>query len=71
MDAIEHLLRQAGRRALVPEDAAARIRAQVHAQWMAGVQQRRRQRWMALAACVAVLAVGAVLALGGLTGRQR
>jgi ferric-dicitrate binding protein FerR (iron transport regulator) len=38
---------------------------------MAGVQQRRRQRWMALAACVAVLAVGAVLALGGLTGRQR
>lgn len=63
-DPIAGLLRRAGRRPQPSAEAAARIRAQVHAEWAAGVAQRKRQRWMALAASVGVLALAGVLALG-------
>lgn len=63
-DPIASLLRRAGRRPQPPGEVVARIRAQVHAEWAAGVRRRRRRRWMALAASVGVLALVAFLALG-------
>lgn len=56
-DAIAALVRLAGRRAPVPEDAAARVRAAVHDEWMQAIGRRRRTRWIGLAAAVAAAAV--------------
>jgi ferric-dicitrate binding protein FerR (iron transport regulator) len=56
-DAIAALVRLAGRRAPVPEDAAARVRAAVHDEWMQTIGRRRRTRWIGSAAAVAAAAV--------------
>ena len=56
-DAIAALVRLAGRRAPVPEDAAARVRAAVHDEWMQTMARRRRTRWIGSAAAVAAAAV--------------
>lgn len=58
IDPIARLLRRAGRRPVPPPDTVARIRAQVHAEWKAGVARRSQQRWLAMAASVALLAAG-------------
>jgi len=56
-DAIAALVRLAGRREPVPEDAAARVRAAVHDEWMQTIGRRRRTRWIGSAAAVAAAAV--------------
>jgi ferric-dicitrate binding protein FerR (iron transport regulator) len=56
-DAIGALVRLAGRRAPVPEDAAARVRAAVRDEWMQTLGRRRRTRWIGSAAAVAAAAV--------------
>src|SRR4051812_15529955 len=56
-DAIAALVRLAGRRALVPEDAAARVRATVHDEWMQTIGRRRRTRWILSVSAVAAAAV--------------
>jgi len=56
-DAIAALVRLAGRRAPVPEDAAARVRAAVHDEWLQTIGRRRRTRWIGSAAAVAAAAV--------------
>lgn len=63
-DPIARLLRQAGRRPQPSAEALVRIREKVHAEWAAGVQRRQRNRWMAMAAALGVLALAAVLFVG-------
>jgi ferric-dicitrate binding protein FerR (iron transport regulator) len=61
--AIERVLRAAGARAQPSQDVQAKVRETVHAQWREVVAQRRHQRrrvWLAAAASVAVVAIGAV-----------
>jgi ferric-dicitrate binding protein FerR (iron transport regulator) len=60
-DAIGALLRLAGRRAPVPEDAMARVRAAVHDEWLQTMSRRKRIRWIGSAAAVAALAVTLVV----------
>jgi ferric-dicitrate binding protein FerR (iron transport regulator) len=60
-DAIAALVRLAGRRPPVPEDAALRVRAAVHDQWLEAMGRRRRSRWIGSAAAVAAFAVGAFM----------
>jgi ferric-dicitrate binding protein FerR (iron transport regulator) len=55
-DAIAALVRLAGRRPPVPEDAARRVREAVHDEWMASIGRRRRTRWIGSAAVVAAAA---------------
>jgi ferric-dicitrate binding protein FerR (iron transport regulator) len=56
-DAIAALVRLAGRRTPVPEDAAARVRAAVHDEWMQTIGRRKRTRWIGSVAAVAAAAV--------------
>jgi ferric-dicitrate binding protein FerR (iron transport regulator) len=56
-DAIGALVRLAGRRPPVPEDAALRVRNAVHEEWLQTVGRRRRTRWLGSAAAVATAAV--------------
>jgi ferric-dicitrate binding protein FerR (iron transport regulator) len=60
-DAIAALVRLAGRRPPVPEDAARRVREAVHDEWMAAIGRRRRTRWIGSAAAVAAAAVTIVV----------
>ena len=60
-DAIAALVRLAGRRPPVPEDAARRVREAAHDEWMETVGRRRRTRWIGSAAAVAAAAVTIVL----------
>ena len=60
-DAIAALVRLAGRRPPVPEDAARRIREAVHDEWMETISRRRRTRWIGSAAVVAAAAVTFVI----------
>lgn len=55
-DAIAALVRLAGRRPPVPEDAARRVRDAVHDEWMETIGRRRRTRWIGSAAVVAAAA---------------
>src|SRR5436190_1443620 len=55
-DAIAALVRLAGRRPPVPEDAARRVREAVHDEWMQTISRRRRTRWIGSAAAVAAAA---------------
>jgi len=56
-DAIAALVRLAGRRPPVPEDAARRVREAVHDEWMQTISRRRRTRWIGSASAVAAAAV--------------
>ena len=56
-DAIAALVRLAGRRPPVPEDAARRVREAVHEEWMETISRRRRTRWIGSAAAVAAAVV--------------
>jgi ferric-dicitrate binding protein FerR (iron transport regulator) len=56
-DAIAALVRLAGRRPPVPEDAARRVREAVHDEWMETISRRRRTRWIGSAAAVAAAVV--------------
>jgi ferric-dicitrate binding protein FerR (iron transport regulator) len=60
-DAIAALVRLAGRRPPVPEDAARRVREAVHDEWMQTISRRRRTRWIGSAAAVAAAAVTIVV----------
>jgi len=60
-DAIAALVRLAGRRPPVPEDAARRVREAVHDEWMEMISRRRRTRWIGSAAVVAAAAVTFVI----------
>lgn len=60
-DAIAALVRLAGRRPPVPEDAARRVREAVHDEWMETIGRRRRTRWIGSAAVVAAAAVTFVI----------
>jgi len=60
-DAIAALVRLAGRRPPVPEDAARRVREAVHDEWMQTISRRRRTRWIGSAAAVAAAAVMIVI----------
>ena len=55
-DAIAALVRLAGRRPPVPEDAERRVREAVHDEWMETIGRRRRTRWIGSAAVVAAAA---------------
>jgi len=54
-DAIAALVRLAGRRPPVPEDAARRVREAVHDEWMQTIGRRRRTLWMGSAAAAAAV----------------
>lgn len=56
---LARVLRIAGRREQPPEDAMREVRAAVHAQWRAVVDERRsrRRRWMGFAAAASVVAL--------------
>jgi ferric-dicitrate binding protein FerR (iron transport regulator) len=56
-DAIAALVRLAGRRPAVPEDAARRVREAVHDEWTDAISKRRRTRWIGSAAMVAAALV--------------
>jgi ferric-dicitrate binding protein FerR (iron transport regulator) len=60
-DAIAALVRLAGRRPPVPEDAARRVREAVHDEWMEATSKRRRTRWVGSAAVVAAAMVTIVV----------
>jgi len=60
-DAIAALVRLAGRRPPVPEDAARRVREAVHDEWIQTISRRRRTRWIGSAAAVAAAAVMIVI----------
>jgi ferric-dicitrate binding protein FerR (iron transport regulator) len=60
-DAIAALVRLAGRRPPVPEDAARRVRDAVHDEWMETIGRRRRTRWIGSAAAVAAAGVTIVV----------
>lgn len=60
-DAIGALVRLAGRRPPVSEDAAMRVRAAVHEEWMQTIGRRRRARWIGSAAAAACIAIVAIL----------
>src|SRR5258706_12948767 len=60
-DAIAALVRLAGRRSPVPEDAARRVREAVHDEWMETISRRRGTRWIGSAAVVAAAAVTFVI----------
>jgi ferric-dicitrate binding protein FerR (iron transport regulator) len=60
-DAIAALVRLAGRRPPVPEDAARRVREAVHDEWMQTISRRRRTRWIGSAAAVAAAVVTVVV----------
>lgn len=60
-DAIAALVRLAGRRPPVPEDAARRVREAVREEWLETIGRRRRTRWIGSAAVVAAAAVTFVI----------
>jgi ferric-dicitrate binding protein FerR (iron transport regulator) len=60
-DAIGALVRLAGRRPQVPEDAMARVRAAVHDEWQQTMGRRKRTRWIGSVAAAAALVVTAVV----------
>ena len=60
-DAIAALVRLAGRRPPVPEDAMRRVREAVHDEWMESIGRRRRTRWIGSAAAVAAAIVTIVV----------
>jgi ferric-dicitrate binding protein FerR (iron transport regulator) len=60
-DAIAALVRLAGRRPPVPEDAAQRVRAAVHEEWLQSMSRRRQTRWIGSAAAVAAVAIFALV----------
>jgi len=60
-DAIAALVRLAGRRPPVPEDAARRVREAVHDEWLETIGRRRRTRWIGSAAVVAAAAATIVV----------
>jgi ferric-dicitrate binding protein FerR (iron transport regulator) len=60
-EAIAALVRLAGRRPPVPEDATLRVRTAVHEEWMQTMGRRKRTRWIGSAAAVAAVAVIAVV----------
>lgn len=60
-DAIAALVRLAGRRPPVPEDAMQRVREAVHDEWLESISRRRRTRWIGSAAAVAAAMVAIVV----------
>jgi ferric-dicitrate binding protein FerR (iron transport regulator) len=56
-DAIAALVRLAGRRPPVPEEAALRVRAAVRDEWLQTIGRRKRTRWIGSAAAVAAAAI--------------
>jgi len=60
-DAIAALVRLAGRRPPVPEDAMRRVREAVHEEWMESIGRRRRTRWIGSAAALAAAMVTIVV----------
>jgi ferric-dicitrate binding protein FerR (iron transport regulator) len=56
-DAIAALVRLAGRRPPVPEEAALRVRAAVREEWLQTIGRRKRTRWIGSAAAVAAAAI--------------
>jgi hypothetical protein len=60
-DRIAELIRGAGQRPGPSADVYERLRLATHAQWQAGLRQRRRRRLFAIAASVALLGIGAAL----------
>jgi ferric-dicitrate binding protein FerR (iron transport regulator) len=62
-DPIAALLQMAGRRPAVPPEVAARVREAVRDEWTRSTGRRTRTRWMAAAACVALVVTIALVAL--------
>ncbi len=60
-DAIAALVRLAGRRPAVPEDAALRVRSSVRDEWLETMGRRRRTRWIGSAAAAAAIAITAAV----------
>lgn len=60
-DPLAELIRAAGHRPEPSAEVMGRLRAGAHAQWQAGLRERRRRRLFAVAAGVAVLGFGALL----------
>ncbi len=56
-DPIALLLRRAGKRVQPPDQSTERVRAAVHAAWLAGLRRHRRRRYLLAAAASAALAV--------------
>ena len=70
-DDVGRLIRMAGRRPAPPPEAAARVKAAAHEEWLEAVRRRRRLRigWgAAVLAAAASAALFASLALRGLPG---
>lgn len=59
-DAIAALVRLAGRRPPVPEEAALRVRAAVHEEWMQAIGRRKRTRWIGSVAAAVAAAITVV-----------
>lgn len=60
-DPLADLIRAAGHRPEPSAEVMARLRASAHAQWQASLVERRKRRFFAAAAGVAVLGLGALL----------
>lgn len=60
-DAVAALLRLAGRRPAVPDDAARRVREAVHEEWQEIARRRTRTRWLGAAAAAVVLVTSGAL----------
>ncbi len=62
-DPIATLLQLAGRRPAVPPEIAARVRESVRDEWTRSTRRRTQTRWMAAAACLALVVTIASVAL--------
>jgi len=62
-DPIAELIRLAGPRPRLSEERMARVRAEVHEEWLRGVRRRTRVRWLSAAAIAAAMMIAAVLFL--------
>ena len=60
-DRIADLIRGAGQRPEPSAEVYERLRLNTHAHWQAGLRERRRRKFLAIAASVAVLGVGTLL----------
>jgi ferric-dicitrate binding protein FerR (iron transport regulator) len=62
-DPIAALIQLAGHRPAVPPEVTARVRDAVRDEWERSTRRRTRTRWMAAAACIALVATIALIAL--------